>query len=84
MSVELPQRVAENIDRFTGREWLLPKILERWDQSKQRLFLLTGGPGSGKSMILAWLAGFGPMLQDLIAQAHQQPALWFILFPCDF
>jgi predicted ATPase len=36
-------------------------LLEWWDDHKdERIFLLTGGPGTGKSMILAWLAGFGP------------------------
>ena len=52
----LPKRVAENVGQFTGRAWLLPKILEWWDEGDERLFLLTGGPGTGKSMILAWLA----------------------------
>jgi hypothetical protein len=61
MTIDLPKRVAENIEQFTGRTWLLPKLLEWWDKRKdERIFLLTGGPGTGKSMILAWLAGFGP------------------------
>ena len=60
----LPKRVAENVGQFTGRAWLLPKILEWWDEGDERLFLLTGGPGTGKSMILAWLAGFGPDPED--------------------
>ena len=33
-----------------------PQDLEWWDEGDERLFLLTGGPGTGKSMILAWLA----------------------------
>ena len=58
--IEIPKRVAESVDQFTGRAWLLPKLLEWWDKRKdERIFLLTGGPGTGKSMILAWLACAG-------------------------
>lgn len=70
MTIELPKRVSESIDRFTGRSWLLPKILDWWDRTDDRLFLVTGGPGTGKSMILAWLAGFGPLPYDPTAQAQ--------------
>jgi hypothetical protein len=66
--VELPKRIAENIDRFTGRVWLLPRLLEWWDRGDERIFLLTGDPGTGKSMILAWLAGYGPEPQDALAR----------------
>jgi hypothetical protein len=70
MAIIVPKHVAENIDRFTGRTWLLPRILEWWDHSDERLLLMTGGPGTGKSMILAWLSDFGPQLQDATAQAR--------------
>lgn len=70
MTIELPKRVAENIDRFTGREWILPKLLDWWDKSDERLFLLTGGTGTGKSMILAWLARFGTMPEDPATRAQ--------------
>jgi hypothetical protein len=70
MMIELPRNVAKNIDLFTGRAWLLPKLLEWWDRGNERLFLLIGGPGTGKSMILAWLAGFGPLPQMLLAQSQ--------------
>src|SRR5262245_45668072 len=65
---EIPKRIAENIDRFTGRTWLLPKLLDWWDNSEERIFLLSGGPGTGKSMILAWLAGFGTEPQEALAK----------------
>src|SRR5262245_33997902 len=65
--IELPKRVAENMERFTGRAWLLPKLLRWWEESGERIFLLTGGPGTGKSMILGWLAGFGPEPVDSTA-----------------
>jgi len=66
----LPKHVAANIDRFTGRTWLLPKLLQWWEGGGERLFLLTGDPGSGKSMIVAWLAGLGPPPEDVSARAE--------------
>jgi Mrp family chromosome partitioning ATPase len=59
MTAELPKRITENIEQLTERTWLLPKIPEWWDHSDERIFLLSGGPGTGKSMVLAWLAGSG-------------------------
>jgi hypothetical protein len=60
MKIELPKLVAEHIDEFSGRGWLLPPLLQWLEHSDERFFLLTGAPGTGKSMILAWVAGFGP------------------------
>jgi len=57
--IQVPKKVVDNIDQFHGREWLLPKVLEWWHKGKDRLFLLTGEPGTGKSMIIGWLGGFG-------------------------
>ena len=56
----LPKLVQDNIERFTGRDWLLAPILEWLKTTDQRLLLLAGKPGSGKSMVAAWLAGAGP------------------------
>jgi hypothetical protein len=56
----LPQLVCKNIQHFTGRAWLLPTLLN-WLKTDQRLLLLTAEPGTGKSMIAAWLAGAGPL-----------------------
>jgi hypothetical protein len=64
VGIELPKRVAENIDRFTGRAWLLLDILDWLERSNERVFLLTGDPGTGKSSVAAWLAGFGPKPVD--------------------
>lgn len=69
LETDLPKKVAENIEHFTGRAWLLPKILEWWDGDEQ-LFLLSGGPGTGKSMILAWIDGFGPEPEDQTARSQ--------------
>ncbi len=68
MKIEIPKRVAENVGEFTGRVWLLPKLLTWWDDSHERVCLLTGGPGTGKSMVLAWLGGYGPLPEDPAAQ----------------
>ncbi len=60
MELELPGSIAENVEQFTGRTWLLDPLLEWLTTSSDRLFLLVGGPGTGKSMVTAWLAGAGP------------------------
>jgi hypothetical protein len=67
---ELPKTIVANIEHFTGRTWLLPTLLDWFEKSDDRMFILTGDPGTGKSMILAWLAGFGPM--PVAAEARQQ------------
>ena len=64
MTPELPKAIATNIKYFTERTYLLPKILTWLEQSQDRVFLLTGGPGTGKSMVTAWLAGAGPAPTD--------------------
>jgi hypothetical protein len=66
----LPNTIADQIGHFTGRTWLLPELLGWLENDNQRLFLLTGGPGTGKSMIMAWLASYGPL--PAVEKAHQQ------------
>lgn len=58
---ELPTLVTKNIPHFTGRDWLLPVLLDWLDKSSERVFLLIGQPGSGKTSLTAWLAGAGPL-----------------------
>lgn len=70
--MKLPSRIQENIEQFTGRIWLLPEVLDWVAAKQQRIFLLADGPGTGKSMIMAWLAGHGPLPDD--AAARQQLA----------
>ncbi|MCZ7572053.1 MAG: hypothetical protein M5U01_26175 [Ardenticatenaceae bacterium] len=70
MTLHLPPRIETNIAHFTGRTWLLPKVVAWLEQSDQRLLLLTGQPGTGKSMLVAWLAGAGPPPADPEARAR--------------
>ena len=67
---QLPDGVRKSIALFTGRRWVLLKLVEWWEQSDERLFLLTGDPGTGKSMVMAWLLGFGPEPTDPVSRAH--------------
>ena len=68
MIPELPKPIADNIEHFTGRTWLFPTLLDWFEKSDERMFILTGGPGTGKSMIMAWLSGAGPSPTDTTAQ----------------
>lgn len=52
------------MDDFTGRAWVLPLVSEWLFGSRQRLGILVGPPGFGKSMLTAWLAGDGPEPTD--------------------
>jgi hypothetical protein len=67
IKLQLPPAIAANIERFTGRTWLLPTLLTWYEQTSERIFLLVGKPGTGKSMITAWLAGYGPAPADPVA-----------------
>jgi hypothetical protein len=44
------------MEDFTGRDWL-PRVLCDWLESGERLRLLIGPPGLGKSILTAWLEG---------------------------
>ncbi|RPI25801.1 MAG: hypothetical protein EHM61_13425 [Acidobacteria bacterium] len=61
MIPQVPEKVAQNIHEFTGRRWILPRILDWLENTDERLLLIVGKPGSGKSMVSAWLAGLGPV-----------------------
>jgi len=70
MNVKLPNTIEQNIQYFTGRTWLLPRVIEWLEQTEERIFILTGEPGTGKSMIVAWLAGAGPLPEDAGARGQ--------------
>jgi hypothetical protein len=60
----LPERVGDNVHHFTGRAWLLPRVLDWLRDGEERVLLLKGGPGTGKSMLAAWVGGEGPLPVD--------------------
>ncbi len=60
----IPSPLRENVQHFRGREWLLPPLLDWIERSERRMFLLTGPPGAGKSLLMAWLSGAGPAPAD--------------------
>jgi len=68
--LQLPDIIAQYIPSFSGRGWLLGTILDWLDNTSERMFLLTGDPGTGKSMIAAWLAGAGPEPENLKDKAQ--------------
>lgn len=67
IKLQLPPTIAANIEQFTGRTWLLPILLEWLNGTSSRWFILTAVPGAGKGMIMAWLAGAGPIPNDPVS-----------------
>ena len=59
MREALPETVVSRLATFVGREWTLPPILDWFDNSDTRFFVVTAPPGTGKSMLAAWLAEDG-------------------------
>ena len=56
MTLNLPKRIADNIQNFTGRTWLLDPVINWLEKTEDRFFILTGDMSTGKSMVAAWLA----------------------------
>jgi hypothetical protein len=50
------EEIAQDTTRFIGRHAVIDTI-ERWLARPQPPLLITGGPGSGKTMLATWLAG---------------------------
>lgn len=70
IAIELHSTIASKIDFFTGRSWLLPNLLEWLERRNNSLHILSGKPGTGKSMISAWLAGRGPVPASVEAKVQ--------------
>jgi tRNA uridine 5-carbamoylmethylation protein Kti12 len=62
MATLLSETITTNINHFIERAWLLPPLIKWLEPPSRRLFILTGLPGTGKSMISAWLSGKGTTL----------------------
>ena len=58
----VPPEIARRASSFVGRGATLDAIAAWLNKPAPATpwFLVTGGPGSGKSALLAWLAGAGP------------------------
>ena len=69
MTRELSRTIGAPKTSFIGRTWLLARLQNWLAQPQERLFLLTGRPGTGKSSFSAWLAGEGPAPLAAPAQA---------------
>jgi hypothetical protein len=67
---DLPDVIAAGVNQFTGRSWVLPLLLRWLDKSTDRFFVLTAAPGTGKSTLMAWLAGWGPPPTSAKARAQ--------------
>jgi SpoVK/Ycf46/Vps4 family AAA+-type ATPase len=57
MMPDFTQLIEERTRQFTGREWVF-RAVDQWlgGGSGGRIFLLTGGPGTGKTAIAARVA----------------------------
>ena len=58
--MRIPAVIGQKATGLVGRVWALRQVAEWLDSGSERLFLLTGEPGAGKSVLAAWLAGAGP------------------------
>lgn len=70
MTSRYPKTILEDIDKFIGRQWLVSNLMTWLKQSRNRLFILTGAPGTGKSTVSAWLAGEGTTSVDNAAKTQ--------------
>lgn len=62
--------IAQRAGGFVGRDWVL-KLIEDWaDRGRDRFLILAAEPGFGKTALAAWIAGAGPVPDDLTAWAR--------------
>ena len=69
--LEFSTFIDDRTKDFTGREWVF-RVVETWLASPDgpRRFLLTGGPGSGKTAVAARLAQMSLGQVDATPYAH--------------
>jgi energy-coupling factor transporter ATP-binding protein EcfA2 len=68
----IPAFYREAALTFVGRRWMLRRVADWLAWGTERVFLVTGDPGSGKSTLCAWLAGAGPGTEDPQAAVELQ------------
>jgi hypothetical protein len=66
---EIPLKLADRVDQFTGREWLLVPILECAEHRAERFLIIAGEPGAGESAFAARLAGTGRLPENELGAA---------------
>ena len=69
-TINISTEIVERAKGFMGRSWVVDQVLDWLDNGKERYFLLTGEPGSGKTALAAWLAGAGPAPRGAKARAR--------------
>lgn len=68
----IPEEIIQETREFVGRVWVLDEVAAWQSAGPERVLLITGNPGSGKSMLASWLAGGGPPPDDAPAAAAWQ------------
>src|SRR5829696_6228269 len=69
--MDFSEYIAERTQFFTGRGWVFEKINSWISENKSLIFLLVGGPGTGKTAIAARLT----QISDGSATAPSAPLL---------
>jgi hypothetical protein len=83
-STGIPWQLQSDAESYVGRAWLLEGV-EAWlDDPDSRLYLLTGDPGTGKSMVCAWLAGAGEPPESAVdaARLNRIRRAWWAVHFC--
>ena len=57
---QIPTTVLDRARDVVGRSWVLAQVEDWRAAGHERFLMITGKPGSGKTMLAAWLAGVGP------------------------
>jgi len=77
--MDIPQFILDKTKNFTGREWVFERINTWLGNDAPQHFLLTGGPGTGKSAISARLVQYcrGDIPDDKYEHLKQTKLVYF-------
>ena len=65
----IPDAIAARAETFAGRGWVARAVDDWLANGPERVLVITGEPGSGKTALAAWLAGAGPVPADPVDAA---------------